>query len=473
MDSPTTTPSSSPSDYSFGQHFSNMTQNTSYSLESHDAEENACSLDVDQLAVLKPPHRLFSTPKDGRVLYTINSKEWCYELSNSADLYKSHLSVNAKKLDYQWENVYGATGVVYGIAKILIAMCRNFRIDLHSPTGSILAYVEKAEQELENGSVIDFIFAMEDLYPCLYARLDIEIGLVHFCSSFVGNGQKRRSKTQPQFPEPEQIYTILAMCKSALEDTSVCSAFDDRMIGYHQNYYIAEMTRRYQMDGILPLDHTGFRAHVYEMIENPSSHSFRHWCQIYPVLGHLNIEILAFLSEKYIPMYPRTSSKYEFTTFNALGPYDFAENVAAWEENMKCAHRMCALARIEGKAIGQLRREENNFNIVRYASEQKCICLDICSCSRLCTGSANTHCPCSGRWMRGLHLYQPNYEATFREKSTTMGELTYESLVALKRDLPEYLFRCELHAGINIIREEMIKQRIVTPRPEYDIFGYA
>lgn len=130
MDSPTTTPSSSPSDYSFGQHFSNMTQNTSYSPESHDAEENACSLDVDQLAVLKPPHRLFSTPKDGRVLYTINSKEWCYELSNSADLYKSHLSVNAKKLDYQWENVYGATGVVYGIAKILIAMCRNFRIDV-------------------------------------------------------------------------------------------------------------------------------------------------------------------------------------------------------------------------------------------------------------------------------------------------------------------------------------------------------
>lgn len=75
--------------------------------------------------------------------------------------------------------------------------------------------------------------------------------------------------------------------------------------------------------------------------------------------------------------------------------------------------------------------------------------------------------------MRGFHLYQPDYEATFREKSTVMGELTYESLVALKRDMPECLLRRELLAGINIIREEMIKQRIVTPWPEYDIFGYA
>jgi hypothetical protein len=130
MDSPTSTPSSSPSDYSFGQRFSDMTQNTTFSLESQYFEKNACSLDVNQLDVLKPPHRLFSTPKDGRVLYTINSKEWCYELSHSADLYKSGLSVSAKKLDYQWEGVYGAAGVVYGIAKVFIAMCRNFRIDV-------------------------------------------------------------------------------------------------------------------------------------------------------------------------------------------------------------------------------------------------------------------------------------------------------------------------------------------------------
>lgn len=352
-------------------------------------------------------------------------------------------------------------------------MSKLISLQLHTQAGSILAYVEKAEQELENGSVIDFIFAMEDLYSCLYARLDIEIGLIQFCSSFVGHGHKRRSKTQSQLPEPEHIYTILAICKSALEDENVCSAFDDRMISYHQNYYVAEMTRRYRKDGMLPLDHTGFRAHVYETIENPSSHTFRHWCQIYPVLGHLHIDVLAFLSEKYIPMYPRASHKYDFTTFSAPGPYDSAETFAAWAENMKCAHRMCALARIEGKAIGQLRREQNNFNIVRYASEQKCICLDVCSCSRLCTRSGNTRCPCSGRWMRGFHLYQPDYEETFREKSTTMAELTYESLVALKRELPEFLVRRELLAGINIIREEMIKQRIVIPRPEYDIFGYA
>lgn len=484
-----TTPSSSPSDYSFGQHFSDLTQNTVYSIESQETEENECSLDLDQLAVLKPPHRLFSTPKDGRILYTINSKTWCYELSHSADLYKSGLPEELKKLDYQWESVYGATGVVYGIAKVFIAMCRDFRIDvsrfvincarqtnfsqLQNPSGSILAYVEKAEKEFEKGSVIDFIFAIEDLYSCLYARLDIEIGLIHFGSSFVTNGQKRRSKGQPQLPEPDHIYSILAMCKAALEDESICSAFDDRMNSYHQCYYVAEMTRRYRVQGNLPFDHTGFRAHIYETIEGPRSHAFRHWCQIYPVLGRLDVDILALLSEKYICMYPRTNLKYGHTASSAAGPYDCTEKVASWAENMKCAHRMCALARIEGKAVGQLRREENSFNILRYASEEKCICLDVCSCSRLCTRSGNTRCPCSARWIRGFHLYQPDYEATFREKSTVMGELTYESLVALKRDLPEQLIYRELLAGISIIREEMIKQHIVIPQAEYDIFGYA
>ncbi|EED17061.1 conserved hypothetical protein [Talaromyces stipitatus ATCC 10500] len=471
MDSMPTTPSSSPSRYSFGQHWSDTTQDTCYSLESDCSEGNPWSLDLDQLAVLKPPHRLFSTPEDARVPYTINSKEWYQEYFELADRRQSGMLKEPKKHDYQCDSVYGAAGVVYGVAKVFIAMCREFRIDLYSPVGSISTYVEKAQLELENGEVIDFIFAIEELYHCLYARLETEIALLHFCSSFVNSGVKRWSKSLSQLPEPEHVYAILTTCKSVLEDKSVCSELDDRMIRYHQGHYVEDMKRRYQEEGKLPLDYTGYRAHIYQTIGNSGSQAFRHWCQIYPVLQYLPIDVLSFLSEKYIPMYPRTDHNYEYHTFNTPGQYDPAQDVAAWAENMKCAHRMCSLARIEGKAVGQLRREQEDFNIFRYAAEEKCICLDICSCSWLCTRSGNTRCPCSSRWIRGIHLYEPYYEAGFREKTTVIGELTYESLVALKRQLPDYLVRRELLAGINITREEMIKQRTVTQQARHGIFG--
>lgn len=134
MFSATTTPSSSSSNYSFGLTLSNLTQITSYSGDHRDFEDyKSCSLDVDQLAVLNPPHRLFSTPKDGRTPYAINSKEWyhgSHEPANSANPYSIDLFASAEMPDDEWESVYGATGVVYGVAKVFIAVSRRFRIDV-------------------------------------------------------------------------------------------------------------------------------------------------------------------------------------------------------------------------------------------------------------------------------------------------------------------------------------------------------
>jgi hypothetical protein len=316
--------------------------------------------------------------------------------------------------------------------------------------------------------VVDFVFAIEDLYFCLYARLEVELALLHFCSSFISSkGRKPRHKTSSTPPEPSHVYTILNVCKEVLDEKSVCSAFDARLVSYHKRLYVEEIARRYKIEGTLPLDPTGYRAHVNDTVKDPNSFACRHWCQIYPELQHLSIDILAFLSEKYLPIYPcpaRKQNEYEFKTPNANFVTD--EFAAAWEEDMVCAHRLCSLARIQGNAVGELRREEDAFSVMRYASEQKCICLDICSCSRFCTRSGSTLCPCSGRWVRGVLTYQPESQVSFREKSTIMGELTYESLAALKRELPNDVMQRELLGGVNIIREEMIKQRMTAHQTE-------
>lgn len=323
--------------------------------------------------------------------------------------------------------------------------------------------VERVERGLESGLVIDYIFAIEDLCFSLYARLEIEIALLHFCTSFVTNGHKRKSRTTPTLPEPDHVYTILTVCKKILKEEDVCSAFDDQLVKYHQRLYVEEINKKYKIHGILPLDYNGYRAHVYETIEDPSSHAYRHWCQLYPEIQHLSIDILAFLSEKYVPTYPRTARKQSepLTRVHDLKLLT-EEDTSSLEVGMVAAHRLCTLAKIEGKAVGELRRKEGIPNILRYASEQKCTCLDICACSKLCTRSGNVLCPCSSRWTRGITMLQPENGGDFRERSTLLGELTYESLAALRRELPDNVVRRELLGGVNIIREEMIKQRLET-----------
>ncbi|OKL59452.1 hypothetical protein UA08_05120 [Talaromyces atroroseus] len=459
MDSFTTSLFSSPS--CFQPNFSDIPQSPHSSVEIQGITEDLCPLNRQQLAILRPPHQFFSPPKHGDTPYAINSEDWYQENCDPVDQCKRSFYIALKSPEDIWDSVYGTTGVVYGIAKVFIALCRSFRVDLHTPTANILIGVENAEQELKNGSVVDFVFAIEDLYFSLYARLEVEIALLHFCSSFISRGRKPKHSTSPTLPDPNHVYTILNVCRDVLDDKSVCSAFDGRLVSYHKRLYVEEMNRRYIFEGTLPLDPTGYRAHVNERVKDPNSSAYRHWCQIYPELQHLSVDILAFLSEKYHPIYPcpvRKQNEFAFKTPNT----NFLSNkfAAAWEENMICAHRLCSLAKIQGKAVGELRREEEAFNVIRYASEQKCICLDICSCSRICTRSGSTLCPCSGRWLRGVLTHQPESGDSIREKSTVMGELTYESLAALKRELPDDLVQRELLGGINIIREEMIKQRV-------------
>lgn len=282
----------------------------------------------------------------------------------------------------------------------------------------------------------------------------------------MSSGRKPKPKANASFikPDPNHVYTILNVCRKVLEEEDVCSAFDDRLVSYHKRHYVEEMTRRYKVDGTLPLDLTGYRAHVSKTVEDTASSAYRHWCQIYPELQHLTVDLLAFLSEKYLPIYPCTVRKqYEGIFKTPTANYEAA---ATWEEKMICAHRLCSLAKIQGKAVGELRREEEDFSVVRYAREQKCICLDICACSRLCTRSGSTLCPCSGRWVRGIIIHQSDSRASLCDKSTIMGELTYESLATLKREVSDDVVKRELLGGINIIREEMIKRRITIQRTD-------
>ncbi|KAH8700694.1 hypothetical protein BGW36DRAFT_293123 [Talaromyces proteolyticus] len=427
------------------------------------------SLPHQQLAILRAPSILFSPRKPSGAAFTINSKDWYDENYDPGSKNKDSMSRTPRRSEDIWETVYGTAGAVYGVAKVFVALCRSFRIDLHMPTAGMLNFIDKAEVLLRNGSVIDFVFTIEDLYSSLYARLEVEIALLHFCAMFGINDGKAWRRTDPTLPEPGHLYTIMTACQQVLTDKSVCSTFDDHLVKYHQRRFVEEMTRKYQVDGTLPPDSTGYRAHADEIIQDAGSLAFRHWCKIFPEMRFLPIGILAFLSEKYVSIYPRPLSQNSQMKINISFGNIEPENKSAWDKDMIRAHRLCTLAQIEGKSVGELRREEEPSNVLRYASERKCVCLEICTCSRLCTKFASTLCPCSFRWVRGIMIHRPEYDIGYYDKSTIMGELTYESLAALQRDKPEDVVRRELYGGINVIREEMIKHHMAFQTGEIDI----
>jgi hypothetical protein len=115
---------------SFPADFSDIPQSPRTSIESQYIAEDVCPLNRQQLAILSPPHQLFSLLKHRGTSYAINSKDWYQENYDSIDQYQRRFYIALKRPEDVWDSVYGTTGVVYGIAKVFIALCRSFRVDV-------------------------------------------------------------------------------------------------------------------------------------------------------------------------------------------------------------------------------------------------------------------------------------------------------------------------------------------------------
>lgn len=110
---------------------------------------------------------------------------------------------------------------------------------------------------------------------------------------------------------------------------------------------------------------------------------------------------------------------------------------AVWERGIIKAHRAQALAKLEGKTIGQIRREEDNFNVLHYVQEQKCVCIGSCTCAENCTNSPERKCPCAPRWMRGLMSQSLAQRLNYQAYSKLVGAIVEEALEAMKRNAKE------------------------------------
>ncbi|KAL1992490.1 hypothetical protein VTN49DRAFT_4522 [Thermomyces lanuginosus] len=128
---------------------------------------------------------------------------------------------------------------------------------------------------------------------------------------------------------------------------------------------------------------------------------------------------------------------------------------AIWERGIIKAHRAQTLAKLEGKTIGQVRRDEDNFNVLHYVQEQKCVCVSTCSCADNCTNFPERKCPCASRWLRGLMSQSLAPSLNYQAYSKLVGAIIEEALGAMKRSAEQ---EHEPMSGLRFVDVDMLHQ---------------
>lgn len=305
----------------------------------------------------------------------------------------------------------------------------------NTPAG-LKFHIERAEIEVTSNSLLTLIKTIEGLYYVLYARLTIEIANVHLCSSFDLDIRRMSGKDSLLLPEPSHLYAILRAFKDFLRSPDICSVLDREIIKQHQEDFVHRAVEKTTQMGHAPDDLVGYRRHILKLVSDPNSPFCRRWRGLYPIYQMAPGEILAILSEKYLSVEPRQMNLNSEAGTREL-PFIDPERVDPdlWEREIIQDNRQATWAKLEGKSVGEMRREDKRRPLVDYVRERKCICFSFCSCANECTNKVERPCPCAERMMRILLAEQDpgSYGLTFPEHCNELAEVAFEGLAAIHR----------------------------------------
>jgi hypothetical protein len=264
--------------------------------------------------------------------------------------------------------------------------------------------------------------------------------------------------------------------KSVLEDDSVCLVLGEHIVEHLGGAYINTSIDRHASEAmrICPesvVFYENVRARLQDEEPVPS-HGLHAVCRVTPDT------IFAMIGEKYsvietIPYYV-TANERRYRDSNTIAFIDPEEETsvpdykpldsvdrrfsdpeevgdAVWERHTILSHRAGALARLQGKSIGEARREEGETPaaLIRYVKERRCVCTSYCACAKQCTSDAERFCPCAPRQMRLLMAKQPI------EKISDICDLIAEACV-------NQLFKTKyLYEQDELLVPELIKQHFV------------
>ncbi|KAE8381039.1 hypothetical protein BDV26DRAFT_279012 [Aspergillus bertholletiae] len=390
--------------------------------------------------------------------YTIGSPEW--------NLFSEALKALGDVIDddaSDWlHSVLSIFSKVYTVAKIIATILMYYGIEVEDNPDSIPAHIKRAERLVTSDSITDLIKAVENLYYSVYARLIMEIANVDL-STYFHLELRRASRKDPIFtlPEPDHLLKILVHCKNTLEAPTICDHVNADLIKIQQEEFIHRAMERVIGTGFFLDDLLGYRRYTMGVVSDPSSEfrlKWNHDTFFYQIPPE---EILTVQSEKYLSFIPKPEavlsvpgSGLPFIDRDSVDP-------ELWERELIKDHRQSALAQLEGKGIGDVRREDDRRRVSDYMRERKCICRSSCICSWDCTSDPECPCPCADRMMQ-IMLAKRRQGPGTRDFATRCGYLAkaiFECASMIKRDLDDIEIALELDQAFLLVNSEIEAQR--------------
>ncbi|KAN0080923.1 Protein phosphatase 2C (PP2C)-like domain containing protein, partial [Elaphomyces granulatus] len=335
-----------------------------------------------------------------------------------------------------------------------------------SSTG-LKVHLKRAEETVLSNSVPTLIKTVEDLYYVLYARLVIEMSNVQLCSSFDLDIRCTNGMDRFFLPEPKHLYAIFCSCKDVLDSPQVCKELDKEIIRQHQERFIRKAIRKSTGTNASSnaSDSTGYRRYIMQLTSDPNSPFCQKWRGLNPVFQMAPGEILAVLSEKYLSVTPR-----ERRISNALKHFPFLDwesvDSGIWERKAIEAHRQATLAMLEGKSVGDKRREDYNRPLIEYVRERKCVCYGFCACAKRCTQNAERLCPCAERTMSIFLSLDPE-ELPFGSRCTILAEIIFDGFSKVPREDANTEIAEEVQFALDIFEREIKDHRRAVRRVRF------
>ncbi|KAJ6115977.1 hypothetical protein N7523_006394 [Penicillium sp. IBT 18751x] len=397
--------------------------------------------------------------------YTISSEEWVTPSSSSGISRVLPMDdLDLMQLSIHFGTVMKVFTKVYALAKIMHVVFMAYGVELDDSINGLTYWTKRAEDEIRTDQLATLIDIVEHLFYTLYARLQIEMAAVELCA-LIRRG-KRPLSTHFKFvlPNNDHLYRIFTACKDFLDSPMVCgnprAAILPGLVVEFQECYISNLICSNILHRVDD-DPMRYRRYAKAILAEPTSSYRKKWRGLIPFFDSIPADLMAILCEKYFTAFPKKVPELD-TPLSELGLVD-PKMEASWEEDVIQDHRLSALSMLEGKSIGEMRRDDPKTSIYAMSKTHKCICNSVCFCAEACTrhDGVEKWCPCAERHIRIMlaRRRKPTGGDKLHVRANTLAWVCFQGLAGLKEDVQERQLLLEVFEMFNIFDMEIQKQR--------------
>jgi hypothetical protein len=322
------------------------------------------------------------------------------------------------------------------------------------------------EELILSDSVSALIEAVESLFYSMYARLIMEIANVELCTYFKLELQRTSCTDRFTLPEPSHLLKIFVHCKETLESPIICHNINPDLIKVHQDEFIRRSMQRSIGTEFFLDDLLGYRRYIMGIVGDPSSEFCLMWNHDAVLYQVPTDELLTIQSEKYLAFVPRVVAVPSVATADLPFVNRNSVNPDVREYEIIHDHRQAALAKLESRSIGDVRRVDDQRRPSEYMKQRKCICRASCLCAWDCTADPERPCPCADRMMQILLAKRRKTPGTgdFGSRCDSLAKAVFECATYIRRDINDVEIGLELDRAFLLIGSEIEKERSVIIR---------